>query len=540
MNVRTDLSPNLLPKPDFDTCSFLDETNSSISIRSELSPGNSNQKLINVIEQSNLVKLSLSLAKSLDLSQPTAGETAKRIIELQKNLVTDAEAIEIEETEELPKLVITKERIHCLIKRVGQGSYAQVFKVEIFPTTQHTLGDKSLSPSKTAMMALKQSNKPGGTFSPERTISNWIRNKNGMDLSLATFKIPDGPGYSVNELYDTCLSDAKFEQMQAPVLAILQVLIQVANGLKNLHDTDLIHRDVKGANILVKVEGGNPADLSPDLYPEKIIGVLTDFGLCRTEPIISQRDMKTLGTPFYLDPSMFGEPKMSLFKQKIRSGVQTKEGDIYAFGVTIIYDVLLKFFTEKAKQFDHEKTEIRFEEKGIEESKAEIPENEIVKEISACKVRHKKGTFEYEDLQRIGEKYKFRATYLTNNQEEEVLIIYPKWSKLKKRVENIIKKLSTSLNPIEEDALIQLIGLACGILDSTKRPNVEEVLEKLTLIHSQFQDTFLHKRKRAEIKVADCFLETSELLNQQITQRITEEEDNQSCIPPKKRKPNKS
>ena len=75
---------------------------------------------------------------------------------------------------------------------------------------------------------------------------------------------------------------------------VVSVLRQVLDGLAAVHDAELIHRDVKPANVLLRVTGLGP-----------LHAVLTDFGLT-----ISRRDARltqvgmVIGTPGYLPPEV--------------------------------------------------------------------------------------------------------------------------------------------------------------------------------------------------------------------------------------------
>lgn len=70
--------------------------------------------------------------------------------------------------------------------------------------------------------------------------------------------------------------------------AIAELIAQVADALAHAHESGIVHRDVKPANILVRPDG------SP---------VLTDFGLARQEdrPALT-RTGELAGTPYYMSP----------------------------------------------------------------------------------------------------------------------------------------------------------------------------------------------------------------------------------------------
>lgn len=87
----------------------------------------------------------------------------------------------------------------------------------------------------------------------------------------------------------------------------LKVLWQIACGLMDIHETGIIHRDIKPNNIRVDKEG---------------IVKIIDFGLAR-----SREDAKTrsiIGTPVFMAPELWGEKTVS-FNTAI---------DVYAFGAT--------------------------------------------------------------------------------------------------------------------------------------------------------------------------------------------------------------
>ena len=75
---------------------------------------------------------------------------------------------------------------------------------------------------------------------------------------------------------------------------VITVLRQVLSGLQAVHDAELIHRDVKPANLLLRATGDGPLHV-----------VLTDFGLTisRLDARLTQVGM-VIGTPGYVPPEV--------------------------------------------------------------------------------------------------------------------------------------------------------------------------------------------------------------------------------------------
>ncbi|KAJ7457405.1 kinase-like domain-containing protein [Mycena latifolia] len=94
----------------------------------------------------------------------------------------------------------------------------------------------------------------------------------------------------------------------------LSILTDAARGLLYLHSKDIVHGDLKAANILIDNAG---------------TGVLCDFGLARVKADMSsrtaQRDIATLGpgSRNWMSPELF------------RGSPPRRPSDIYAFGMTI-------------------------------------------------------------------------------------------------------------------------------------------------------------------------------------------------------------
>ncbi len=119
------------------------------------------------------------------------------------------------------------------------------------------------------------------------------------------------------------LTQFNFRKEEEPATFITGQLINWADGIGRLHAADLIHRDIKGANLLVN---------------HKKPGCVTDFGLlCK----INQR-RSVSGSRSYASPAIWG----SLKDQYEGRGWQMKEDDLYAFGKTIQRVVLRRLIAQ--------------------------------------------------------------------------------------------------------------------------------------------------------------------------------------------------
>ena len=125
----------------------------------------------------------------------------------------------------------------------------------------------------------------------------------------------DGSGWIIMELVQgRALSDIIAEKGTLPPAQILPILAQVARALQVVHDSGVIHRDVKPSNILINREG---------------LAKLTDFGISTG---VNQRPLTAtgmvMGTAQYLAP------------EQAMGNMATAAGDLYALGI-IAYEALM-------------------------------------------------------------------------------------------------------------------------------------------------------------------------------------------------------
>lgn len=118
----------------------------------------------------------------------------------------------------------------------------------------------------------------------------------------------DGRGWIVMELVEgRPLSDYLVAGNRLPVEDLLPVMLQSSLALQALQDADVVHRDVKPANILIRDDG---------------VVKLTDFGisLATGQPTMTAAGM-VMGTAQYLPP------------EQAMGKTATTSGDLYALGV---------------------------------------------------------------------------------------------------------------------------------------------------------------------------------------------------------------
>lgn len=113
----------------------------------------------------------------------------------------------------------------------------------------------------------------------------------------------------------------------------LEIALQICKGIKTIHDSGIIHRDIKTSNIF----------LSTSEYPQVKIG---DFGLATFEDNLKYKEKeksngcnyhtKNVGTSIYMSP-----------EQK-ESNYYSKSSDIYSLGL-VLYELLCPYTCQMEK-----------------------------------------------------------------------------------------------------------------------------------------------------------------------------------------------
>ena len=135
-------------------------------------------------------------------------------------------------------------------------------------------------------------------YRPEGSLWDWLRRRAGLPPGqsfISPTNLPD-----INGSWPLSLEEAS---------AYLQ---QAASALQYAHDHGIIHRDVKPANFLLRIDNGNTVHL-----------LLSDFGLAKLFSS-NTATSQILGTPTYMAPEQF-------------DGTAGPESDQYALAVMIYY-----------------------------------------------------------------------------------------------------------------------------------------------------------------------------------------------------------
>ena len=135
--------------------------------------------------------------------------------------------------------------------------------------------------------------------------------------SIATIhaieETPDGELYIVMAYYEGETIAARLARRGTiPVGQAIELVLQAAEGLARAHESGIVHRDVKPANLMIT--------------PDERVKVL-DFGLAKVEDVRLTDAGTTLGTPAYMSP------------EQARGAALDHRTDVWSLGV-VLYEML--------------------------------------------------------------------------------------------------------------------------------------------------------------------------------------------------------
>ncbi len=215
--------------------------------------------------------------------------------------------------------VLSKVRIEKLI---GRGGMADVY-VGRHTTLNRPMAVKILHPHMTVNEDLRR------RFRDEAQAVAALRHPNIVQVS--DFDVVDDRPYIIMELLEGMPLNEYLRGLHGmghtlPLDTVSRLMTSLTAALDYAHNRQIVHRDVKPANIVLRA-GDTPITpqmpLAPDVEP-----VLTDFGVARIATSTSATASGTiLGTPAYMSP------------EQVRGEAVDRRSDIYALGI-ILYEVL--------------------------------------------------------------------------------------------------------------------------------------------------------------------------------------------------------
>ncbi|KAH8948063.1 hypothetical protein BDL97_11G076400 [Sphagnum fallax] len=202
-----------------------------------------------------------------------------------------------------------------IAKHLGQGTYGTVYQSVWLglPCAQKVFtGAENVS------------------FKKEADILGTLKHPNIIKLFCCT---TDAKSCSlVMELMSTDLRNLIDEKMKDPKHVVpfslpvaVDIMLQVARGLKYMHEQRVGHRDIKSSNILV-----NRTSV-PELTEMGYVDVkLADFGFAKAKLMSSTatKQTKNIGTKSYMAPELYTQ------EEEIAKKNYPLKADVYSYGIT--------------------------------------------------------------------------------------------------------------------------------------------------------------------------------------------------------------
>ncbi|KAG0604486.1 hypothetical protein M758_10G175700 [Ceratodon purpureus] len=119
---------------------------------------------------------------------------------------------------------------------------------------------------------------------------------------------------------------------------ILKIITQIASGMAHLHNSNILHRDLKGANVLVH-DHGNDIEVK-----------IADFGVSQHTCGVSDN--------YYTGTGFWRSPELLCAKKERRPFDYTTKGDVYSFAMTC-YEVITgkSPFEDSIEEYGHGEVE---------------------------------------------------------------------------------------------------------------------------------------------------------------------------------------
>jgi tRNA A-37 threonylcarbamoyl transferase component Bud32 len=277
----------------------------------------------------------------LDLSTPDVEEASRRDSESLFRIVECYKAKSVPQgaVEKLSEYVLRKLRatnsdhgyLHSieyddvgLVGYLGKGSFASVFKCEF-------LGVKA---------AAKVFRTPSST-TPSSTWVATVQREAELQARLRHPNVVQFLGYAASEKEQTIVSELMSKNLRnyldenilegqtrppLSLLLALDIVLQIGEAMKYLHQPGMMHRDLKASNILINVVECKELCISPSVQVK-----LTDFGFSKLKEATNSTmfTSKETGAVLWTAPEVFKE----------NTEKYTKAADVYSYTM-VFFEVL--------------------------------------------------------------------------------------------------------------------------------------------------------------------------------------------------------
>ena len=215
-----------------------------------------------------------------------------------------------------------------LIKLLGQGTMGEVYLCTL-PNSTENYALKKLDRKKADRPQVKKYFQTEVSIMKELKHNNIIRLINLQETTNHYYIIMEYcNGGSLLNCLRKYLSTYKKPFSEGYVQYLMR---QIVNGLVYIHDHDIIHRDIKSDNILVKFASENDKNKLNMMNAQLKIG---DFGIS----IRGATAFTAIGTPAYMDPFIL--KKVNERNDLANSQGYTKSADIWSLGA-VCYEMLI-------------------------------------------------------------------------------------------------------------------------------------------------------------------------------------------------------
>lgn len=194
-----------------------------------------------------------------------------------------------------------------VVNELGQGAMGVVYKARD-PLIDREVAIKTINLG----LALEEREEYEARFYQEAKAAGRLSHPNIVTI-YDVGRTGDIAYIAMEYLHGRELRDVLNENKTLPVSQVLDVIIQVAQGLSYAHEHEIVHRDVKPSNVMIVRDGHVK---------------ITDFGIARmaSAAVRTQTGM-VLGSPKYMSP------------EQVLGKVTDQRSDIFSLGV-MLYEML--------------------------------------------------------------------------------------------------------------------------------------------------------------------------------------------------------